>query len=162
MFKTNKIVSIPTEFLKFVTRSAPRKRSSESRVFRLSSVSSTRWSTRSTALCIFSFFVFKVKKFRNLVFHIKNICGNYTFWKFSLILRIFSFVLENRNSTTGSAYYVRVLSTLNRESLTATCSVALHRYSFYKSKKSIIHFYVFAKNNFVFPSSFIKFNVFVL
>ena len=33
------------------------------------------------------------------------------------------------NSTTGSAYFVRVLSTLNREALTATCSVALHRHS---------------------------------
>ena len=33
------------------------------------------------------------------------------------------------SSTTGSHYYVRVLSTLNREDLKANCSVALHRHA---------------------------------
>merc|ERR1711959_575774 len=33
------------------------------------------------------------------------------------------------SSTAGSTYYVRVLSTLNRELLKPACSVALHRHS---------------------------------
>jgi hypothetical protein len=33
------------------------------------------------------------------------------------------------SSTTGQTYYVRVLSTINRELLKTNCSIALHRYS---------------------------------